>query len=281
MKLFHKIHLWLALPFGVFIALICFSGAMLVFEDEVTDYLQRDIRHVAVTAPAPLPIEDLEEKVWYELPDDVEITRTESYDEPTLAYRFGLSRPRHGGVFVNPYTGEITGYDERPAFFMTMFKLHRWLLDSANPRGEGFKLGKTIVGISTIAFAITLLTGLALWIPRVRKKSQQYLSIPLKQGAVKFWKRLHVVGGVYAMIFLLTMALTGLTWSFGWYREAFYSLFGDADGLHRLIREIHTGAFGGMTTKIIWFISALIGTSLPITGYWIYIRHLIKRRHKV
>ena len=36
----------------------------------------------------------------------------------------------------------------------------------------------------------------------------------------------HVALGFYATIFLLIMALTGPTWSFGWYREAAYSLLG-------------------------------------------------------
>ena len=37
---------------------------------------------------------------------------------------------------------------------------------------------------------------------------------------------LHVAGGMYALFFLLAMALTGLTWSFGWYRTGFYKVFG-------------------------------------------------------
>lgn len=32
-------------------------------------------------------------------------------------------------------------------------------------------------------------------------------------------------GGIYATLFLLAIALTGLTWSFSWYRTGFYSLF--------------------------------------------------------
>lgn len=35
-----------------------------------------------------------------------------------------------------------------------------------------------------------------------------------------------VAGGMYALLLVLVMALTGLTWSFGWYRTAFYTVFG-------------------------------------------------------
>lgn len=33
-KIFRQIHLWLSVPFGLIISLICFSGAMLVFEND-------------------------------------------------------------------------------------------------------------------------------------------------------------------------------------------------------------------------------------------------------
>lgn len=35
-RIFRKIHLWLSVPFGLIITLVCFSGAMLVFEKELT-----------------------------------------------------------------------------------------------------------------------------------------------------------------------------------------------------------------------------------------------------
>ena len=34
-KLFSKLHLWLSVPVGIFITVICLSGAALVFEQEI------------------------------------------------------------------------------------------------------------------------------------------------------------------------------------------------------------------------------------------------------
>ena len=42
-SIFRKLHLWLSLPFGVIITLICFSGAMLVFEYEVTRCVKPEV----------------------------------------------------------------------------------------------------------------------------------------------------------------------------------------------------------------------------------------------
>ena len=52
------------------------------------------------------------------------------------------------------------------------------------------------------------------------------MKVKTKAGWFRFFYDLHVSGGFYAALLLLILALTGLTWSFGWYRNAFYSVFG-------------------------------------------------------
>ena len=53
-------------------------------------------------------------------------------------------KPRRAAVYVDQYTGEVKGLYERPAFFATMLKLHRWLLDSRDDSGGVF-WGRTVV----------------------------------------------------------------------------------------------------------------------------------------
>lgn len=358
MKIVHKIHLWLSVPFGVIITLICFSGAMLVFEPEITRSLKNDVYYVASSKGKPIDMRELMETVQATLPDSVSITGVTVFDDKDRTYQVNLSKPRRASLFIDQYTGKITGKNERLSFFSTMFKLHRWLLDSANPHGEGFKVGKTIVGVSTLIFVIALISGVIIWWPRARKSFKRSLSISFTDGWRKFWKGLHVAGGMYALILLLAMSLTGLTWSFNWYRTAFYAVcgvehttrnsksehssrnnrhpdfshwqqiydglnakepdavqitignetanvkFGNSgnnrasdsykfnnrsgkithvikyadtaptDRLRGWIYSIHTGVIGGMITRILWFLGALLGASLPLTGYYIWIKHL-------
>ena len=73
-KAFRKIHLWLSVPFGLIITVICLSGAALVFEDEVTELCRRDLYYVEKVSGAPLPVEYLIEKVAGTLPDSVAVT---------------------------------------------------------------------------------------------------------------------------------------------------------------------------------------------------------------
>ena len=405
MKIFRKIHLWLSVPFGIIITLICFSGAMLIFEPEITRSIKSDVYYVSSSDGEPIPMGELMETVKATLPDSVSITGVTVFADKDRTYQVNLSKPRRASLFVDPYSGEITGKYERIGFFSTMFKLHRWLLDSANPHGDGVKVGKLLVGISTLIFVIVLITGVIIWWPRARKNLRRSLSISFKDGWRGIWKGLHVAGGMYALIFVLAMSLTGLTWSFNWYRTAFYAVcgvehtprnFGDAtnkksaengqrngerrgeyrgghrgangegrgegrgagrgegrgegrrhhsefgrwqqvyeklkaqnpdapqitigaetasvtlgvtgngrasdryefnrrsgeitpatkyadsvpaDKLRGWIYSIHTGSWGGIITRILWLLGALLGASLPLTGYYIWIKHLKKKKH--
>ena len=379
-KIFRNIHLWLSVPFGILITLICFSGAALVFEKEVMELCHRELYFVKKVEAAPLPMEQLMTKVAATLPDSVSVTGVNISSDPERAYQVTLSKPRRASMYVDQYTGEITGKYERAPFFNFMFRMHRWLLDSMKQDG-GIFWGKMIVGTSTLMFVFVLISGVVVWWPRTRKALKNSLKIVANNGWRRFWYDLHVAGGMYALVFLLAMALTGLTWSFQWYRTGFYKTFGvevqpsmghgnaavnatakggkrdgkpegrEGRGAHRYspytnwqqvyeqlaeanpdykqisvsdgsasvavprfgnqrgtdrykfnprngeitettlykdldnsgkirgwIYSVHVGSWGGMLTRILTFVAALIGASLPLTGYYLWIRKKIKRR---
>ena len=379
-KIFRNIHLWLSVPFGILITLICFSGAALVFEKEVMELCHRELYFVKKVEAAPLPMEQLMTKVAATLPDSVSVTGVNISSDPERAYQVTLSKPRRASMYVDQYTGEITGKYERAPFFNFMFRMHRWLLDSMKQDG-GIFWGKMIVGTSTLMFVFVLISGVVVWWPRTRKALKNSLKIVANKGWRRFWYDLHVAGGMYALVFLLAMALTGLTWSFQWYRTGFYKTFGvevqpsmghgnaaanatakggkrdgkpegrEGRGAHRYspytnwqqvyeqlaeanpdykqisvsdgsasvavprfgnqrgtdrykfnprngeitettlykdldnsgkirgwIYSVHVGSWGGMLTRILTFVAALIGASLPLTGYYLWIRKKITRR---
>ena len=225
-KLFRKIHLWLSVPFGILITLICFSGAMLVYEKEITEWCRPDLYFVQTVKEVPLPMEELMEAVAATLPEGTSITGVTISPDSQRAYQVSLSQPRRASLYVDQYTGEVKGGNVRLPFFDAMFRLHRWLMGSAQSASGGMSVGKFLVGISTLLLVIILLTGILMWPTNRRKPLTKSLTISFTKGWPRFWHDLHVAGGIYATILLLAMSLTGLTWSFGWYRTGFYSLFG-------------------------------------------------------
>ena len=378
-KLFKKLHLWLSLPFGLIIMTTCLTGALLVFEKEITELVRHDSYTIPVRKTQILSLQSLLERVARETPDSVQITSITIPSDFRRAYTVGLSKPRRAGVLVDPYTGKIVGQSGRLPFFTTVRELHRWLLDSMKPDSEGIFWGRVIVGTSTLLFVFILLTGLFLWWPKKLKGVGKRLKISLRQGRQRLFTDLHTVGGVYVFVLLLAMAMTGLTWSFEWYRTGFYKVFGaemaeggkgdkgpkkdkrkdvtreegaeqaklpashiyweevvsyvrevsEADypeitvkdgevevplaGLgnsratdsyrfdkktgqvteYKAYREakrdkklrgwiysVHTGAWGGLFTRICYVLAALFGASLPLTGYYIFYQRKWGKKRK-
>ena len=224
-KIFAKIHLWLSLPLGIVLTVVCLSGAVLVFEGEITQALHPELYRVAAPADArPLQPLQLVDRIGEQMPDSLHLVSLQlsaRSDEPCMAAFRETGRKQ---LSVDPYTGNVNGWTESPAFFGTVRKLHRWLLDPPPSKGEK-SVGKAIVGVSTLALVLILVSGLILWIPRSRKALRNRLKVSYSDGR-RFWHDCHVSLGFYATLLLLVMALTGLTWSFGWYRTAAYELFG-------------------------------------------------------
>ena len=223
---FKKLHLWVSVPFGIVITITCFTGALLVFESDIVALYNKDLTAV-VPMGDPLPVSAVAEKVEAGLADGVEVTGVVVSGDPAEAYKVNISKPSRTAVHVDQYTGEVKGKAGRLPFFNTVRRLHRWLMDT-RPADGGIYWGKMIVGASTLAFVGILITGIVIWWPRNRKMLKNRLKIVMRKGKNRFWYDLHVAGGFYVALLLLAMALTGLTWSYGWYRDAFYSMFGEA-----------------------------------------------------
>ena len=372
-KAFRKIHLWLAVPFGLIITIICFTGALLVFEDQIAQLTNRPLYYVEKVGDHPLPLGTLVEKVESQRTKGAPITGVTVYPQPDRTYQVNLSAPKGAAVYIDPYTGEIKGQYQRSPFYRTVFLLHRWLLDS-QPADGGIFWGRLVTGTSVLLFAVILITGVVIWWPRSRKGLKNGIQIALHKGKARFWHDLHAAGGIYVLLLVLVMALTGLTWSFKWYNTAFYKLFGvetsakapaqkqptqpgnspdrpsspdvqpspfacwqqvydqlaaaNPDNLKIEITDgsasvsnnhygntrgsdrytfdpqsgkitgsslyketapsgkmrgwiyaVHTGAWGGNASRILWFLAALLGATLPLTGYYLWIKRLYRKRH--
>lgn len=359
---FRLMHLWLALPLGLFISLICLTGAILVFEHEILEWSHPSRYFVAETNEKALLPEQLVAIVNPQLQNN-SVASIQISSSPNRTYAVGLKEGFRASAFVNPYTGQITGYHSpRDSWMFTVMSLHRWLLDGTRT------WGKQIVAISTLLLIIIILSGIFYQIPL--KLNRKTFSIRFKSGAYKMLYDFHNVLGLYSCILLLIAALTGLMWSYDWYRNGVYKLFGAevpqqrdekgpargnkvekgeekllntanwdevllnlkeqnpgftsiqlADGkasvklksapnqrasdqyqfnpasgeITKVERykdsakasrifgwsySLHVGDVWGIWSKLLVFVASLIGASLPITGYWMYIRKLARKNKK-
>ncbi|CAZ98232.1 PepSY-associated TM helix domain-containing protein [Zobellia galactanivorans] len=221
-KFINDVHLWLGLASGIVLFLVCLSGTLLVFEDEIKSFFTDDFV-VEATQGEKMSIELLSDKLKEE-GDITAVTLPATAKEPYLFSIKTDPKQRRGSTYyVNPYTGEYQKElkSSLDGFFMTMFRLHRWLL-------LDIEIGRPIVGIATIIFLILSISGIVLWFPKRLKWKNFKPGFKIKFSAN--WKRinhdLHNTLGFYACIFLVIMCLTGLCWSFQWYRDAGSAVLG-------------------------------------------------------
>ncbi|MDR3178121.1 MAG: PepSY domain-containing protein, partial [Campylobacteraceae bacterium] len=73
---------------------------------------------------------------------------------------------------------------------------------------------------------ILSISGLWLYLPAMRRNFLKSMAINFKRGWFALLYKLHIVIGVYTLIFVLIMCLTGLYWSYGWYRTMLYKIAG-------------------------------------------------------
>lgn len=145
--------------------------------------------------------------------------------------------------------------------------------------------GSTIMGTAALMLIVEIVTGYCLWwraasglaktsISRGEGRlaglcrSVSWTFPTLRRGS-------HVAAGVWSGLALMLMALTGLTWSFGWYSDIVYRLFDPAGSgnLFHSISSLHTGNFLGLISRLVWLVMAVLGASLPVTGLILACRH--------
>ena len=224
-KFINDIHLWLGIGSGIILIIICLTGTVLTFEKEIKDLFSEEI--TVSPHPTQLTIEDMTEI----LSSEGDVMRVNINPDPTKPYEFSVktSKEDRRGTpyFLDQYTGTFIKSPPNvlDGFFLTNFKLHRWLLFD-------IPIGRPIVGIATIIFLILSITGIVIWFPKkkLKKLKLKHLKPGLKIAWRAKWKRinhdLHVTLGFYTAIFLVIMSLSGLFWSFEWYKDAGSAVLG-------------------------------------------------------
>lgn len=274
-KFINDAHLWLGIPSGIILFVICLTGTIYTFSKEITEWVDRDKLVIPIEEiTKPLPLKDLvaslekqhkglkvtgvsipeeTDKAWmFTLaPKDMAgrgekeskgkadskgTVKKDQQEKGIKAEKNGSGKERQRKKFdrskiknylVNPYTGAITGDAKTPSskFFSTIMGLHRWLLLDT-------EIGRPITGISTLIFIVLEITGLILWLPGKIKSWGKWNA--WKQGfKLKLsgsWKRvnydLHNTLGFYTLLLVTIMAITGLCFSFEWFREGLGSVIG-------------------------------------------------------
>jgi uncharacterized iron-regulated membrane protein len=217
-RTFRKLHIWIAFPAGLVVTVLCLTGAILVFRAELEDLLYPERYFVGEVKAEKLPLHELMPVVNSQLDGDVAAGITISSD-PERTCTVSIASSFHNPQFVDPYSGKLFKVDGSSSFFSRILQLHRWLLVDR-------QTGTRITGWTTLLFIVILITGAVITVPKSRKGLKRILKISVSRGWKRFWYDLHLSAGIYSWLLLMLLSLTALTWSFRWYANGVYKLFG-------------------------------------------------------
>lgn len=230
---FNQIHLWLGLASGLVVFIVAVTGCMFSFQKEITEWVYKEEMFITPPSAArPLPVSVLLQQAQRAIGDSIPVNNITAYKQADRSWEFmsyvagdadaitfSGSIKHYCSVFLNPYTGKVTGaIDYKTDFFVIVKNLH-WSLLLNTPYGQ------PIVGWSTFIFVLLLVTGLVLWWPKKWSKAIRKQRFSVKWDAK--WRRLnydlHSVLGFYGMLLTLVLALTGMVFAFEWFNKAVYT----------------------------------------------------------
>jgi sulfite reductase (NADPH) flavoprotein alpha-component len=223
-KVLFQLHWIFGITVGIVLAIVGATGALLSFEQQIVASLARDSRQVEANGRTPLAPAELLTRVAAIEPEK-RITGLSIAHEPGETVRVTFA-PREQR-YVDPYAGSLLPAASGGAenFFRNVRQLHRWLI--LGDLGDR-DIGRQIVGASTLLLIFMALTGLYLRWPRGRaaRRLRTWFVPDFRLKGRAFLWNLHSVIGTWVLPVYLVIALTGLQWSYEWYRDGLYSIAG-------------------------------------------------------
>jgi uncharacterized iron-regulated membrane protein len=200
--LFH-VHLWVGLLTGLYISVVCVTGAALVFRID----MQRAL-HPHLFTPSSMAVADpgtVLESVRAAYPNDrVSGIDTPSTERPTYLAYVGRGS-QFLTVLIDPATAMVLGELPDRSLVRTIQELHFNLL--------GGRTGRLVNGIGAMLLLTMCVTGFVIWWPGVANVRRGF-TIDWRRA----WRRViweaHRAIGVWTVAVIALWALTGLYFSF-------------------------------------------------------------------
>lgn len=206
------VHLWIGLILGLHFVLIATTGAIYIFQPELSAFGKRHLK----STPGDVGPDRVVEAVRAQYPD----WQPNGLEFPTANSPFYAAYlpPEDDSetvyfwtdVLIDPGTGNVVGEIDNAGWnihglLQIAIQLHIHLC-----AGE---TGRLFVDYSVAVFTVTLLIGTVLWWPGIRRFGHGFV-MRLRRNRFVANYDWHRVTGILALPFLLVMAITGLLWGF-------------------------------------------------------------------
>ena len=218
-KSFFQIHWFLGITAGLILSLMGVTGAIYSYEQQILKWINQDSYTVQVQDSVKLSPAEIYQHFHTHSPDLKinSITVASAADESSVINVVKEGQRRGLNMMINPYTAEMLPEIKGREFFAFIQQLHRNL--TVGP------VGKQITGACALMLIFFVLSGLYLRWPKRHTWKQWFAVKPQLKGRNFIWD-LHAVVGTWVIIFYLIFAMTGLYWSYGWWRDGMFKVMG-------------------------------------------------------
>ena len=218
-KTFFQIHWFLGITAGLILSLMGVTGAIYSYEQQILKWINQDSYTVQVENRAKLNPAEIYQHFHNTAPElKINSITVASAASESSSINVAKEGARRGlTMMINPYSAEMLPEIKGREFFAFIQQLHRNL--TVGP------VGKQITGACTLMLIFFVLSGLYLRWPKKHTWRQWFAVKPKLRGRNFIWD-LHAVVGTWVIIFYLIFAMTGLYWSYDWWRNGMFKVLG-------------------------------------------------------
>ena len=226
-SLFRRILFWTHLGSGVaaglLILLMSVTGVLLTYEHQMVASAEKRNHAAASAGSQRLAIDEL-----------ASAARAAAGDAPRVSLIISaqatapvaVSTGRETAALLNPFTGAavVDASAASRSFFRTIEDWHRWM------GGDPHSTRANLLDYANLLFLFIIASGLYLWLPAVWRWrtlrglmlfQRRYINAKVRDFN---W---HHVFGVWMLVPLFVIALSGVVMSFAWANNAVYAAFGE------------------------------------------------------
>ena len=238
-------HFWLGLLSSIVVFVVCFTGCLYAFKNQITEIYNRDKVFVEKVSNAKkFSADDVQNQFLknHKIITALTVSNDEvrsvsvSYEENGVAQT----------TFFNQYTGEELGAVDTSlnVFFETVLDLHKNLLMG--------NVGRQILGAGVLIFVFLLFSGFVLWLPKRIRNLKQSLTVKWNARFQRLNYDLHNTLGFYTFLLLFFIAITGLYVTYPWVKNILIvSLGGESISSINAENKGSDDAFAGLLSDMI------------------------------
>lgn len=218
-KVFFQLHWFMGITAGLVLSIMGVTGAIYSYEQQILKWINED--SYVVTVPEQQKLTPAELYLHFSQQDPtLQINSVTIVTEPSASSTVNIAKEGHRrgyNMLVNPYNADVLPEIKGEGFFEFVEDLHRRLT-----AGE---IGKQITGACVLMLIYFVLSGIYLRWPKKHSFRQWLFVKPKLKGRNFIWD-LHAVVGTWVILFYLIFAVTGLYWSYDWWRSGMFKVMG-------------------------------------------------------